>query len=190
MKDSDSDLPTASRRRAACAHSRTRRPQRLRLGRRNRRELRRLGHDHPPRPLGAARTRACFCAPMAARSASAGVRFSTRPSRPSPAVGARMPPPRRRSRATAAGLIGVRELIGLDVGTSTLALAEEIAGRQDVAVFTGSLYAAAVLGRRSCPVHVFGGLVRGARTFGRRLEPDQADPAILRRRNSFSASPA
>jgi DeoR/GlpR family transcriptional regulator of sugar metabolism len=63
---------------------------------------------------------------------------------------------------TAAGLIGVRESIGLDVGTSTLALAEEMAGRQDVAVFTASLYAAAVLGRRGCPVHVFGGLVRGA----------------------------
>ena len=62
---------------------------------------------------------------------------------------------------TAAGLIGIRESIGLDVGTSTLALAEEIAGRQDIAVFTGSLYAAAVLGRRNCPVHVFGGLVRG-----------------------------
>jgi DeoR/GlpR family transcriptional regulator of sugar metabolism len=61
----------------------------------------------------------------------------------------------------AAALIGVRDSIGLDVGTSALALAEEIAGRQDVAVFTGNLYAAAVLGRRNCPVHVFGGLVRG-----------------------------
>ena len=61
---------------------------------------------------------------------------------------------------TAAGLIGVRESIGLDVGTSTLALAEEIAGRQDITVFTGSLYAAAVVGRRNCPVHVLGGLVR------------------------------
>jgi DeoR/GlpR family transcriptional regulator of sugar metabolism len=62
---------------------------------------------------------------------------------------------------TAARLIDARDSIGLDVGTSTLALAEEIAGRQDIAVFTGNLYAAAVLGRRSCPVHVFGGLVRG-----------------------------
>jgi DeoR/GlpR family transcriptional regulator of sugar metabolism len=62
---------------------------------------------------------------------------------------------------TAAALIGVRESVGLDVGTSTLALAEEIAGRQDVAVFTGNLYAAAVLGRRNCSVHVFGGIVRG-----------------------------
>jgi DeoR/GlpR family transcriptional regulator of sugar metabolism len=60
----------------------------------------------------------------------------------------------------AAQLIGVRESIGLDVGTSTLALAEEIAGRQDITVFTGSLYAAAVLGRRNCPVHVLGGLLR------------------------------
>src|SRR6202035_1533748 len=39
----------------------------------------------------------------------------------------------------AAQLIGVRESIGLDVGTSTLALAEEIAGRQDIAVFTSNL---------------------------------------------------
>jgi DeoR/GlpR family transcriptional regulator of sugar metabolism len=61
----------------------------------------------------------------------------------------------------AAQLIGPRESIGIDVGTSTLALADEIAGRQDVTVFTSSLYAAAILGRRNCPVHVFGGLVRG-----------------------------
>jgi DeoR/GlpR family transcriptional regulator of sugar metabolism len=59
-----------------------------------------------------------------------------------------------------AQLIGVRESVGLDVGTSTLALAEEIAGRQDITVFTGSLYAAAVLGRRNCPVHLLGGLLR------------------------------
>jgi DeoR/GlpR family transcriptional regulator of sugar metabolism len=62
---------------------------------------------------------------------------------------------------TAAALVGMRESVGLDVGTSTLALAEELAGRRDIAVFTGNLHAAAVLGRRSCPVHVFGGLVRG-----------------------------
>jgi DeoR/GlpR family transcriptional regulator of sugar metabolism len=61
----------------------------------------------------------------------------------------------------AARLIGVRESIGLDVGTSTLALAEEIAGRRDVTVFTSNLYAAAVLGRSNCPVHVLGGVVRG-----------------------------
>ncbi|HLW93514.1 MAG TPA: DeoR/GlpR family DNA-binding transcription regulator [Roseiarcus sp.] len=61
----------------------------------------------------------------------------------------------------AAGLIGPRESIGIDVGTSTLALAEEIASRRDVTVFTSNLYAAAVLGRRHCPVHVLGGLVRG-----------------------------
>jgi DeoR/GlpR family transcriptional regulator of sugar metabolism len=61
----------------------------------------------------------------------------------------------------AAKLIGARDSIGIDVGTSTLALAEEIAGRQDIAVFTSNLYAAAVLGRRNCPVHVLGGLVRG-----------------------------
>jgi len=61
----------------------------------------------------------------------------------------------------AARLVGAREAIGIDVGTSTLALADEIAGRRDITVFTSSLYAAAILGRRNCPVHVFGGLVRG-----------------------------
>jgi DeoR family glycerol-3-phosphate regulon repressor len=61
----------------------------------------------------------------------------------------------------AARLIGARESIGLDVGTSTLALAEEIAGRRDVAVFTSSLHAAAVLARKDASVHVLGGLVRG-----------------------------
>lgn len=61
----------------------------------------------------------------------------------------------------AAKLIAPRDSIGLDVGTSTLALAEEIAARRDVTVFTSNLYAAAVLGRRGCPVHVLGGLVRG-----------------------------
>jgi DeoR family glycerol-3-phosphate regulon repressor len=76
---------------------------------------------------------------------------------------------RRRQNATAkasiaraaAKLIGPRESIALDVGTSALALAEEIASRRDVTVFTSNLYAAAVLGRRNCPVHVLGGLVRG-----------------------------
>jgi DeoR family glycerol-3-phosphate regulon repressor len=76
---------------------------------------------------------------------------------------------RRRRNATAkaaiaraaARLIGPRESIGLDVGTSTMALAEEMAGRQDIAVFTNSLHVAATLGRSSCPVHVLGGVVRG-----------------------------
>jgi DeoR family glycerol-3-phosphate regulon repressor len=61
----------------------------------------------------------------------------------------------------AAALIGDREAIGIDVGTSTLALAEEIASRRDIVVFTSSLHAAAVLGRNHCPVHVLGGTVRG-----------------------------
>jgi DeoR/GlpR family transcriptional regulator of sugar metabolism len=76
---------------------------------------------------------------------------------------------RRRQNAAAKGaiareaakLIGARESIGIDVGTSTLALVEEIAGREDVTVFTNNLYAAATLGRRRCPVHILGGLVRG-----------------------------
>ena len=76
---------------------------------------------------------------------------------------------RRRRNATAkaaiaraaAAMIGVRESVGIDVGTSTLALAEEIAHRPGVTVFTNNLSAAAVLGRGGCPVHIFGGPVRG-----------------------------
>jgi DeoR family glycerol-3-phosphate regulon repressor len=76
---------------------------------------------------------------------------------------------RRRRNATskaaiaraAARLIGDRESIGIDVGTSTLALAEEIVDRRNIAVFTNNLYAAAVLGRSHCPVQVLGGAVRG-----------------------------
>jgi DeoR family glycerol-3-phosphate regulon repressor len=58
-------------------------------------------------------------------------------------------------------LIGPRDSIGLDVGTTTLALAEEIAEHSSVTVFTNNLHAAAALGRSRCPVHVPGGVVRG-----------------------------
>src|SRR5262245_22187714 len=61
----------------------------------------------------------------------------------------------------AAALVGERESIGIDVGTSALALAEALVERRDIAVFTNNLYAAAALGRGNCPVHVLGGVVRG-----------------------------
>lgn len=61
----------------------------------------------------------------------------------------------------AAQLIDSRDSVGLDVGTTTLALAEEIARRIEVTVFTNNLHAAAALGRTDCPVHVPGGVVRG-----------------------------
>ncbi|HWJ74417.1 MAG TPA: DeoR/GlpR family DNA-binding transcription regulator [Kaistia sp.] len=60
----------------------------------------------------------------------------------------------------AAGLIGPSETIGLDVGTSTLTLAEAIIERTDLRVFTNSLRAAMVLSASKSPVYVLGGEVR------------------------------
>jgi DeoR/GlpR family transcriptional regulator of sugar metabolism len=61
----------------------------------------------------------------------------------------------------AARLIGIRETVGLDVGTTTLALAEAISPRGGITVVTNNLHAAAVLGRGRNRVHVPGGTVRG-----------------------------
>lgn len=60
----------------------------------------------------------------------------------------------------AAALIGSSETIGLDVGTSTLSLAEVIVERTDLRVFTNSLRAAMVLSASKSPVYVLGGEVR------------------------------
>lgn len=60
----------------------------------------------------------------------------------------------------AAQLIGPSETIGLDVGTSTLSLAESIVERGDLRVFTNSLRAAMVLSASKSPVYVLGGEVR------------------------------
>ena len=61
----------------------------------------------------------------------------------------------------AAGLVGANETIALDVGTSTLALAEELAARTDLRVFTNNLRAAMALSRGRSPVYIFGGQLRG-----------------------------
>ncbi len=91
----------------------------------------------------------------------------------------------------AARLIGVRESIGLDVGTSTLALAEEIAGRRDIAVFTSSLHAAAALARK----RLFGPRAWRQLVRGPELSVVGSSPIISRSgssmsRNCFSACPA
>jgi DeoR/GlpR family transcriptional regulator of sugar metabolism len=60
----------------------------------------------------------------------------------------------------AARLVGAHETIALDVGTSTLALAEELAGRHDLRVFTNNLRAAIALSRGRSQVYLLGGQLR------------------------------
>ena len=62
----------------------------------------------------------------------------------------------------AARLIGQGELVGLDVGTSVLALAREIAERDDLRVFTNNLRAGVQLARSSSAIYMLGGKIRGA----------------------------
>lgn len=61
----------------------------------------------------------------------------------------------------AAQLIGTGESIGLDVGTSILALAEAIAHRRDLRVFTNNLRVAMCLAEGNVTVYTLGGQVRG-----------------------------
>jgi DeoR/GlpR family transcriptional regulator of sugar metabolism len=76
---------------------------------------------------------------------------------------------RRRRNATAkvriaraaARLIGPGETVALDVGTTTLALAEELVARQDLRVFTNNLRAAIALTHSRSPVYLLGGQLRG-----------------------------
>lgn len=60
----------------------------------------------------------------------------------------------------AAALIGPGETIAIDVGTSTLSLAEAVVERHDLRVFTNSLRAAMTLSASKSPVYVLGGEVR------------------------------
>lgn len=77
---------------------------------------------------------------------------------------------RRRRNATAkariaraaAGLVGAAETVALDVGTSALALAEELVGREDLRIFTNNLRAAVTLTRSRSPVYILGGQLRGS----------------------------
>jgi DeoR/GlpR family transcriptional regulator of sugar metabolism len=61
----------------------------------------------------------------------------------------------------AARLVGTNETIALDVGTSTLALAEELVARTDLRVFTNNLRAAMALSHGRSPVYILGGQLRG-----------------------------
>lgn len=60
----------------------------------------------------------------------------------------------------AASLVGPGETIGLDVGTTALALAEELGRRPDLRIFTNNLRAAIQLSAGRSPVYVPGGQVR------------------------------
>lgn len=60
----------------------------------------------------------------------------------------------------ASALIQSRESVGLDVGTTLLALAAEIAGRPDLRFFTNNVRAALELAGAGSPVYVLGGEVR------------------------------
>lgn len=60
----------------------------------------------------------------------------------------------------AAKLIGHREAIGLDVGTTTLALARQISGRRDLSIVTNSLRAATLLAHAQIGVYLLGGHLR------------------------------
>jgi DeoR/GlpR family transcriptional regulator of sugar metabolism len=62
--------------------------------------------------------------------------------------------------AAAAALIGPNETIALDVGTSVLALAKELAGRTDLKFLTNNLPAATALSGGPSPVYLLGGQLR------------------------------
>jgi len=62
--------------------------------------------------------------------------------------------------AAAARLIGPRETIGLDVGSTVLALAEHVAARADLRILTNNLRAAIRLSTGRSPVYTLGGQVR------------------------------
>jgi len=56
--------------------------------------------------------------------------------------------------------VNARETVGIDVGTTALALAEELTARSDIRVFTNNLRAAMQLSSGRSPVYVPGGQVR------------------------------
>jgi len=63
--------------------------------------------------------------------------------------------------AAAARMIGARETIALDVGTSVLALAEVLVPRSDLRIFTNSIPTASALTASRSPVYLLGGQLRG-----------------------------
>lgn len=62
----------------------------------------------------------------------------------------------------AAALVLQRETIGIDVGTTALALAEELSARPDIRIFTNNLRAAMQISGRGGQVYIPGGQVREA----------------------------
>lgn len=62
--------------------------------------------------------------------------------------------------AAAATLVRSGETIGLDVGTTALALAEQLVARSDLRIFTNNLRAVSQLSSSRSPVYVPGGQVR------------------------------
>jgi DeoR/GlpR family transcriptional regulator of sugar metabolism len=60
----------------------------------------------------------------------------------------------------AATLVGSAQSIGLDVGTTVLTAAQQLAGRNDVRFFTNNVRAALALAGRGSPVYLLGGEVR------------------------------
>jgi DeoR family glycerol-3-phosphate regulon repressor len=62
----------------------------------------------------------------------------------------------------AAALIEPRETVGLDVGTTLLALASELVSRSDIRVFTNNMRAAMAMSGGRSPVYMPGGQVRDA----------------------------
>jgi DeoR family glycerol-3-phosphate regulon repressor len=62
----------------------------------------------------------------------------------------------------AAALIGQGDSVGLDVGTSVLALATAISERDDLRIFTNNLRAALQLARSGSGVYMLGGKIRAA----------------------------
>ncbi|MSU90837.1 DeoR family transcriptional regulator [Rhodobacteraceae bacterium 2CG4] len=59
-----------------------------------------------------------------------------------------------------AALVGEGMSLGIDVGTTTLALAEKLGSRRDIRVITSSLRAATYLAGRDTPVYTLAGQVR------------------------------
>lgn len=65
-----------------------------------------------------------------------------------------------RMAAAAARLVGPSQAVALDVGTSTYALAEELADRPDIRIVTNNLRIAMLTGECTAEIYVLGGRVR------------------------------
>ncbi len=68
---------------------------------------------------------------------------------------------KERIAALAATLIDGSQTVALDVGTTTFLLAQRVADRAGIKIFTSSLRAASLLSRGTCEVYMPGGQIRG-----------------------------